>query len=199
MPKSWRITIRLILCFRYLTTYKFQSSQEIPVIPIHLFSERCLFRILVENTPENCDSGTNLQNVNAFPSDPTLNFVGVIEVSSEHLGWLVDGMFNLHRDTRALLRLFDNLQTHKLEPLIWIIRSKYRSYIYRLMINLQRRAGGVFERRVQRRWLFHSHFPQFDDLFLLDDTKGCADSERTLENFNTQDDWIPRSEYLKNL
>lgn len=54
---------------------------------------------------------TYLKNINTLPRDVAVDLVLVVEMSSEHLGRLIHGMFYLHRDTTTGLRLFDKLRT----------------------------------------------------------------------------------------
>lgn len=46
---------------------------------------------------------TYLQNIDTLPRDVAVDLILVVEVSSIHLGGLIHGMFNLHRDATASL------------------------------------------------------------------------------------------------
>ena len=52
---------------------------------------------------------TYLQNIDALPCYLTVNLVFVVKMPSEHLGRLIYGVFDLHRNTSTSLRLLDEL------------------------------------------------------------------------------------------
>lgn len=52
---------------------------------------------------------TDLQNINALPTDVAKEFIFLIKVSPKHLGGLVYCMFYLHRDSPSNLRLLHHL------------------------------------------------------------------------------------------
>jgi hypothetical protein len=58
---------------------------------------------------------TYLQNIDTLPRDVTVDFVLFVEMPSEHLSGLINGVFDLHRDTATSLRLLDNLRADNQE------------------------------------------------------------------------------------
>lgn len=74
---------------------------------------------------------TYLEDINALPRDETVDLILVVEMSSEHLGRLIHGVFNLHSDTTTSLRLLDKLRADdkktETKRILWAPNSRLGS------------------------------------------------------------------------
>lgn len=82
-------------------------------------SEIGLQRATLETKPLRPRCKTHLENIDTLACDVTEQFVLIVEVPSEHLGRLVDGMFNLDSDSTTSLGFLHSL----LKPSIYLFRD----------------------------------------------------------------------------
>lgn len=99
---------------------------------------------------------TNLQDIDTLSADMTEELIFLVEMTTEHLGGLIDGVLNLHSNTPSGLGLFNNLKMT-----CWLQVEELMSeatYVKVLVVNFERGANINNESKIAALRVRYSHF-----------------------------------------